>query len=207
MLLNAQPDMQVVGEAASAREALEMVLKSTPDVMTLDLSMPGGSSVKVIERLRDEGSHTRVVVLTMHDDAAYLRTVLAAGASGYIVKTAADAELLTAIRAVARGRTFINLDLPETNAAPGGETSSISPLSQREREVLASLAQGHTNQETADRLYLSVKTVETYRARIAEKLGLRSRADIVRYAMGTGVLKIESSESATPKGHNNKSER
>ncbi len=193
MLLNAQADMQVVGEASSAREALELALETRPDVMTLDLSMPGGSSVKIIEKLRTECPQTRVVVLTMHDDPAYLRTVLAAGGSGYVVKTAADSELLTAIRAVARGRTFVDLDMAKHSAVP--TTGDASALSQREREVLNQLAQGHTNQEIADRLYLSVKTVETYRSRIATKLGLRSRADIIRYAMETGILGSDSSKA------------
>jgi DNA-binding NarL/FixJ family response regulator len=150
--------------------------------------MPGGSSIKVIERMRVECPKTRIVVLTMHDDPAYLRTVLAAGGHGYVVKTAADEDLLRAIRAVARGRTFVDLDMTEHAAASPSPDQSPNPLSQRERVVLEQLAQGHTNQEIADRLYLSVKTVETYRARIAEKLGLRTRADIIRYATETGIL-------------------
>jgi DNA-binding NarL/FixJ family response regulator len=198
MLINAQPDLEVVGEAADCPEALRKARELSPDVLTLDLSMPGGGSVKVIERLREECPPTRVLVLTMHDDPAYLRAVLAVGGSGYVVKTAADTELLTAIRAVARGRTFIDLDLAANKGQemfgnaqgshPARATAPAPALSPREREVLQLLAQGHTNQFIADRLFLSIKTIETYRARIADKLGLRSRADIIRYAIEIGLI-------------------
>src|SRR3954470_7710109 len=123
MLLHAQSDMEVVGEAANIHEALTQAQETAPDVMTLDLTMPGGSGIQLIERLRQAWPKTRVVVLTMHDDSAYLRAVLAAGGSGYVVKTAADAELLTAIRAVAQGRVFVNSQLQESQAplVRGGE--------------------------------------------------------------------------------------
>jgi DNA-binding NarL/FixJ family response regulator len=202
MLINAQPDLEVVGEADHLKELSAKTAELKPDVLTLDLTMPGGSSVKAIERLREECPHTKVLVLTMHDDPAYLRAVLAAGGSGYVVKTAADTELLTAIRAVARGRTFVDLNLPETKTmlSPHGVPGTAGPgaLSPREREVLALLAQGHTNQAIADRLFLSVKTIETYRARIADKLGLRSRADLIRYALETGLLEAPKSPDASP---------
>jgi DNA-binding NarL/FixJ family response regulator len=195
MLLNAQPDLEVCGEAASGPDALGIVAEARPDVITLDLSMPGGSGIKMIERLRQQCPQARVLVLTMHDDPAYVRAALAAGSAGYVVKTAADAELLVAIRAVHKGRTFVDLDLAggqiDTVLGVGNRGSrpgTAHPLSEREREVLELLAQGHTNQAAADRLSLSVKTVETYRARIGDKLGLRTRADMVRYAMETGVL-------------------
>jgi len=197
MLLHVQPDMEVVGEAADTREALVKVCETKPDVLTLDLTMPGGNSMKLIERLRQECPQTRVVVLTMHDDSAYLRAVLAAGGSGYVVKTAADSELLTAIRTVFQGRLFVDSQLRESKAPPArnGGVSTGSPartgvtsLSERERQVLALLVQGHTNQEIADRLFLSVKTIETYRARLTDKLGLRTRAELVRYALGIGLL-------------------
>src|SRR3954468_16514642 len=145
-MIDAQVDMEVVGEAASSREGLSRASALAPDVMTLDLTMPGGSSLKMIERLGRECPRCRVLVLTMHDDPAYLRAALAAGGSGYVVKTAPEAELLTAIRAVARGRTFVGLDLDgaegdpasgrqtiEGTARPGGRANL---LSQREREVL-----------------------------------------------------------------------
>jgi DNA-binding NarL/FixJ family response regulator len=198
MLINAQPDLEVVGEAADCQEALRKAHELKPDVLTLDLSMPGGGGARVIERLRVECPATRVLVLTMHDDPAYLRAVLAVGGAGYVVKTAVDTELLTGIRAVAQGRTFVDLHLTGShgraafdapNDAPSAKTASAaSALSQREREVLGLLAQGHTHQVIADKLFLSIKTIETYRARIAEKLGLRSRADIIRYAIELGLI-------------------
>jgi len=194
LLINAQPDMAVVGEAASTHEALDKSRALDPDVLTLDLTMPGGNSIKLIERLRQECPRIRVLVLTMHDDPAYLRAVLAAGGAGYVVKTAADVDLLTAVRAVAGGRMFVDVSLTEgtEHVDPRGEIAAgprgLTSLSGREREVLALLAKGHTNQEIARKLFLSVKTVETYRARITGKLGLRTRADVVRYALEVGLL-------------------
>src|SRR4051812_20667903 len=178
-MIDAQVDMEVVGEAASSREAQSRAGALAPDVMTLDLTMPGGSSLKMIGRLGRECPRCRVLVLTMHDDPAYFRAALAAGGSGYVVKTAPEAELLTAIRAVARGRTFIGLDHADDEDRSESDRQTFEsptrpaiPLSQREREVLCLLAQGHTNQVIGERLFLSVKTIETYRARIADKLGL-----------------------------------
>lgn len=200
MLINAQPDLEVVGEAADSHEALAQVRLLNPDVLTLDLTMPGGSSIKMMERLRQECPQTRVVVLTMHDDPAYLRAVLAAGGSGYVVKTAADTELLTAIRAIFRGRIWVDLQHNESKgpAVLGGGAASGPPrktgeasLSQREREVLVLLAQGYSYQQIADLLLLSVKTIETYRTRITDKLGLRTRPELVRYALEIGLLGSE----------------
>jgi two-component system response regulator NreC len=198
MLINAQPDMSVVGEAADCNEAIEKVTLLKPDVLTLDLTMPGGG-IKIIERLRQECPQTRVLVLTMHDDPAYLRAVMAAGGAGYVVKTVADAQLLSAIRAVRQGRIVVDVNLPAalpSSGVPGPSASSpgstgFAALSGREREVFMLFAQGHTNQQIADRLFLSVKTIETYRARIAEKLGLRTRAELVRYALEVGLLAPE----------------
>jgi DNA-binding NarL/FixJ family response regulator len=185
--------MEVVGEAADCQEALRQVRALKPDVLTLDLTMPGGSSIRMIEQLRGECPQTRVLVLTMHDDPAYLRAALAAGSAGYLVKTAADAQLLGAIRAVCEGRMVVDVGLPRLPGQPeaGSEaprTLGFAGLSAREREVFTLLAQGHTNQEIADTLFLSVKTIETYRARITDKLGLRTRAELVRYALEAGLL-------------------
>ncbi len=196
MLLNAQPDIEVVAEAAENSEALRLAKNVSPDVMTLDLTMPGGGSIKMIERLAQECPATRVVVLTMHDDPAYLQAVLAAGGYGYVVKTAADAELLTAIRAVSRGRTYVDSHLKHDTSPSGSSVKAplgslgkpAAGLSEREREVLILVAKGHTNKEIADRLFLSVKSIETYRARLTEKLGLRTRAELVRYALEIGLL-------------------
>ncbi len=195
MLINAEPDLEVVGEAADCREALAKVRDLEPDVLTLDLTMPGGNSIQLIEQLRREQPQTHVLVLTMHDDPAYLRAALAAGSAGYVVKAAADTELLSGIRAVCQGRVVVHVSRPTAQPALDPEADAESSratgaarLSSREREVLTLLARGHTNQEIAGLLFLSVKTIETYRARIAEKLGLRSRADLVRYALEVGLL-------------------
>ncbi len=198
LLIDAQPDLEVVGESATAHEAVLKAAETKPDVVLLDITMPGESGIHAIERIRRESPRTRVLVLTMHDDPAYARAVLAAGGSGHIVKEAQSSELLAAIRAVYRGRTFVDLTFagaggPGLVADAGGESraAEVGPgrqLSQRERQVLQLVAQGYTNQQVADRLSLSIKTVEGYRARLAEKLGLRGRADLVRFALETGLL-------------------
>ncbi len=195
MLINSQSDMEVAAEAADSAEALERVGLLQPDLVLMDITMPGGGGIPVIPAVLKACPKTRVLVLTMHDDPTYLRATMEAGATGYLVKSAADTELLTAIRTVAAGRTFVNLPgfAPDAlttgqRAEPTGPRDQPSPLSEREREVLALVAQGHSNREIADRLGISIKTVETYRARLMEKLELRSRADLVRYALERGLL-------------------
>lgn len=193
LLINAQPDLHVVGEAGDAVGAVEQARLLRPDVISLDLAMPGSEGVGVIERLRRECPMSRILVLTMHGDPAFFRAALAAGAAGYVVKTAADTELVSALRAVYQGRTFVDVPLGEQagrvfSAPAPAPVPSADRLSRREREVLRLLAEGHTNQQTADRLHLSVKTIETYRARVVEKLGLRNRADLVRYALDVGLI-------------------
>lgn len=195
MLINGQPDMEVVGEAATGEDAWRQAGALRPDIVLLDLTMPGTGGIEATGRIVRDRPGVRVLVLTMHDDIAYLRSVLAAGASGYVLKRSADTELLSAIRITHRGGTYLEPSLAgevveETLGRRGrqGEETARSPLSDREREVLRLVAQGHTNQEIADRLALSVKTVETYRARLMVKLGLRTRADLVRYALSIGLL-------------------
>src|SRR5271165_5911104 len=197
MLINHQPDMDVVGEAADGHEALCQALEANPDVLTLDLTMPGGGGLKILERLRQACPQTRVLVLTMHEEPSYLRAVLAAGGLGYVAKSAVDGELVAAIRSVAQGRTFVTINLSDSEShqvlgdrAIRTASARRAPLqlSPREQEVLKLLAQGYTNQEVGTRLCLSVKTIETYRARIVDKLGLRSRADLTRYALEMGLL-------------------
>jgi two-component system, NarL family, response regulator NreC len=187
MLLDAQPDMAVVAEAADGQEAILRASGSQPDVAVVDLTMPGLSGVETLEGLRREVPSTRLLVLTMHDDPGYARLALAAGASGHVIKDADSSELLAAIRTVHRGRTFV-----QVGADPGPVLAPALPplptLSPRERQVLELLAHGHTNREVADRLSLSVKTVETHRARLSDKLGLHSRADLVRLAIELGLL-------------------
>ena len=187
MLLEAQPDMAVVAEAADGEEAIRRAGGSRPDVAVVDLSMPGLSGVETLERLRREVPSTRLLVLTMHDDPGYARLALAAGASGHVIKDAESTELLAAIRAVHRGRTFVQVG-SESPPTATLERAAAPMLSPRERQVLGLLAHGHTNREVADRLSLSVKTVETHRARLSDKLGLHSRADLVRLAIELGLL-------------------
>jgi two-component system response regulator NreC len=195
LLINSQPDMEVPAETDNCRDALALASGKHPDVIVLDLTLPGGGSLALIERLRTEELAPRILVLTMHDDPAYVRAVLAAGAAGYVVKTIGEQELLAAIRAVCRGRVFVDLDdqarTASVFAAPRKAHDPVaarSKLSDREAAVLRLLGQGFTNQAVAEHLDLSPKTVATYRARIAEKLGLKTTADFVKYAADTGSL-------------------
>ena len=194
MLLAAQSDIEVVGEAADGVEVSRRARELRPDVVLLDLSMPGPHSGDVIRQVLRVCPKTRVLILTMHDDAAYLRAALAAGAVGYLVKKAADSELMSAIRAVHAGRTFVDLTedagLPKLSLVRNvsGQWQKPKKLSRREREVLRLLAQGNSNQQIADKIRLSVKTVETYRTRLSEKLGLKGRAELYRFAAESGIL-------------------
>jgi two-component system response regulator NreC len=197
LLINAQADMEVVGEAGDGPGTVVAARASAPHVVLLDLSMPGARFTQTIEQLTRVAPSSRVLVLTMHDDRAYLQAALMAGASGYIVKKAADVELLTAIRAVHQGRSFLDLARPAAQTG-GHEVPRVSraspaagqprPLSPREAEVLRLLAQGYTNQQAADQLTVSVKTIETHRKRLSEKLGLKSRAQLFRFAVEVGLL-------------------
>lgn len=193
LLIGAEPDMEVVGEAGDGAETVRGTRATAPDVVLLDLSMPGARATQTIAELVRLGPSPRVLVLTMHDDQASMQAALQAGASGYIVKKAADVELLTAIRAVHRGRTFVDLtrpgEHPPRNVSRDSPTAGQPrPLSPREAEVLRLLAQGHTNQEAADHLAVSVKTIETHRKRLSEKLGLKSRSQLFRFAVEVGLL-------------------
>jgi two-component system response regulator NreC len=194
LLIVSQSNMRVVGEAGDFDRMLALLKQTPTDVVTMDLTMPGGLGLRAIEKIREISPSLRVVVLTMHDDPAYLRSALAMGAAGYVVKSAADTELISAIRAVHEGRIFI--DARSNTATEGllkvtptsGADLSIDLLSSREREVLTLISQGHTNQAVADRLDVSVKTVESYRSRLMAKLGLKSRADLTRFAIENGLL-------------------
>jgi two-component system, NarL family, response regulator NreC len=193
LLIGAEADMEVVGEAADGAEAVQRAHTTAPDVVLLDLTMPGGRGTRTIEDVVQLTPRPRVLVLTMHDDAASMQAALLAGASGYIVKKAADVELLTAIRAVHHGRTFVNLtrpgEEPIARNSPGG--GHPKPLSPREAEVLRLLAHGHSYREAAEHLGVSVKTIETHRRRLVDKLGLKSRADLFRFAVEVGLLEPE----------------
>jgi len=195
LLLSAQSDIEVVGEAADGGEAMAKARALRPDVVLMDLTMPGIGGLEATGRIKDESPGIKVLVLTMHDDPSYLRQLLKAGASGYVVKKSADVDLLSAIRAAHRGEVFLDSSLAGglvdeviRPAGPRRPRDAYETLSDREREVLKWVARGHTNQEIAEKLFLSVKTIETYRARLVEKLGLRGRAALVRFAMERGLL-------------------
>lgn len=197
MLLDVQPDMTVVAEADSGEDAVAQARQQHPDVILLDLSLPGMGGLEVIRRLREVDPAMRVLVLTMHDDEGYLRRALEAGSAGYVLKRAADAELVSAIRAVAGGGTYLHREHVAILLQGTGETGEdvvdaqrevYEALSARERQVLQLVALGHTNQQVADSLCLSIKTVETYRGRLMRKLGLATRAALVRYALDQGLL-------------------
>ncbi len=199
MLIDTQPDMEVVSEATNGRQALQQVREMTLDVVLLDITMPETNGFQALEQILQASPQIRVLVLSMHDDPAYAHTTLAAGASGYVLKQSADTDLLAAIRMVYRGGTFVDSTLAgplvqeilEKNAHRGPIATGVrrSLLSPREREVLALLARGHTYQQIAEQLFVSIKSVETYRGRIGQKLGLRSRAELVRYALESGILR------------------
>jgi two-component system response regulator NreC len=181
--------MDVVGEASDGAEAARVVGELHPDVILLDLAMPGMSGLEALRMIKRDSPGTRALILSQYDDESYLRRALEAGASGYVLKRAADVELLSAIRAVARGEVYLEpmltrLVVNDLFHREDVSTHDRTPtLSDREREVLQLVALGNTNQQIADRLVLSVKTVETYKARVMEKLGVRGRAALVRYAM------------------------
>ena len=193
MLLNAQEDMLVVGEATNGQEALATVREHLPDLLLLDISMPKTDGLQILSQVKHAHPNVRVLILTMHEEEGYLRRALEAGAAGYCPKSAADAELISAIRAVMRGNVYIHPShtrvLLDKMIAPASEAMAPSAeLSEREHAVLKLIALGHTNQDIAVQLSLSVKTVETYRARGMEKLGLTSRAALVRYAIQQGWM-------------------
>ena len=193
-LLSREPDMEVVGEAASGSEALKKVEELQPDVVLMDISMPGMEGLEATAQIKQRAPGTKVLILTMHEDRRYLLPALKAGAAGYVVKRAADAELIGAIRAVQRGEAFLHPSMAKllVEEYAGGRASGASegqPLSDREGEVLRLIAEGLSYKEMADRLGISVKTVETYRERIKEKLSLHSRAELVRYALEQGLLR------------------
>ena len=192
-LLSVHGDLEVAGEAAEGAEAIRLAHALKPDVVVMDIGMPGVSGIDATARIRRELPLTKVLILSMHDDQGYLRQALRAGASGYVLKKAADTELLAAIRAAARGEVFLDPSLAkglvEDVVLPKAQEPEIPTLSDREREVLQLLARGHTNQQVADRLCIGVKSVETYKARLMDKLGLKGRAELVRYALTHGLLK------------------
>ena len=200
MLLDAELDMEVVGEAADGHVALQKAIELKPDVILLDVTMPHVNGLEALHRIVEKAPDCRVLFLTMHDDESYLRSALAAGGSGYVLKQSADSVLLSAIRAVHQGGTYLhpehtqvlldrNRELKDTARHLTEDSSELlSRLSSREQEVLRLIAMGYTNKQAADQLFLSVKTVETYKARLMSKLDLHSRAELVCFALEQGLM-------------------
>ena len=191
-LLDEHADLHVVGEAGTAEEAVAIAAAHHPDVFVMDLGLRGTNGFEATRQVLSASPTTAVLVLTAHDDVAYLRKAFASGARGYLVKDAADLELVQAVREVAAGREYVDPSLgaalltPDAPASrpagPGGE------LSERELDVLRLIALGHTNSEIAEELFLSVRTVESHRARVQQKTGLTTRADLVRYALDKEIV-------------------
>jgi len=191
-LLNAEPDMQVVGEATDGREALQLAGELRPDVILLDISMPGPSGIEVTRQLKAALPQAHVLILTVHEDEGLLREAVRAGAAGYITKRAIETELINAIHAACRGDLYIHPAMTRalvqdlTASSPGKEL--VEPLTARETEVLRLIAQGYTNRQAAEILGIGVRTVESHRANILGKLGLRGRVELARYAREHGLL-------------------
>jgi len=196
MLIDSQPDMKVIAEAPNGEDAVRLASAERPDVVILDITMPGGGGLRAVPEILKVCASTRVLLLTMHEEPAYLRTALASGAAGYVLKRSVDANLLAAIRSVHKGRSYVDSELASAliqhalpDLAQPGHPDEV--LSERELQVLKLVAEGFSSREIAEQIYIGVKTVETYRARFAEKLGLKSRADLVRYALEVGLLSPE----------------
>jgi DNA-binding NarL/FixJ family response regulator len=196
-LVNAQPDMHVVGEADNGRAAWQRVVELKPDVVVMDVSMPEMSGAEATERLRRECPQVKVLALTFYEDRSYLRQMVEAGATGYVLKRAVMEELVHAVRTVAAGGSYLDQSLANKvvssyfNQNPSDGKAAGGDLSERESQVLRLIAWGYSNKEIGWKLNISVKTVDTYKLRLMEKLNLRSRTDIVRYALRRGLLQDE----------------
>ncbi len=194
LLMNNEPDIQVVGEANTGASAIPQIEALQPDVVLMDISLPDMNGVEVIRRLKQNpAAGYRILVLTMHPEADYLRPALDAGADGYVVKSVADDELLDAIRVVHRGRSFLRAEAVSVLIDDSSSPRPEQILSEREIEILRLVAHGHTNAEIGSLLYLSPKTIDTYRRRVMQKLRLQTRSDLVDYALKNGLLKSSGS--------------
>jgi two-component system response regulator NreC len=187
MLLDAEPGFEVVAEAGDVDSAVRYVRGHKPVVLILDLNMPGRSSLDAVPDIREASPETEIVVLTMQNEPAFARRALQAGVRGYVLKDAADAELVQAVRSAADGDIYLQPALGARLAA-GSDAQGADELSERERDVLRLIALGHTNAEVAEQLYISIRTVESHRAHIQQKLRLTSRAELVRYALERGMV-------------------
>jgi len=197
-LINAEPDMEVVGEAGDGVEAVERTRELQPDVVVMDIAMPRLNGLEATQRIAESGLHAKVLVLTMHSEEQYLLQVLQSGGAGYVLKRSADTELMEAIRTVHRGEAFLYPSATKLlvedylgRIRAGQERDSYDELTDREREVLKLTVEGFSNQEIADKLIISPKTVDTYRARIMEKLNLHHRSELIKYALKKGLLRAQ----------------
>ena len=191
LLLEAEEGIEPVGEAGTAREAIFQARALKPDLILLDVRLPDQTGIDVVPQLLHENPDVKILILSMEDDPRYVREAFAVGAKGYVLKEAVDAEVLAAIHEVAAGGRYVNPELGARLVAADADArrrEDENPLSEREREVLRLLALGHTNQEIAKSLYISVRTAETHRAHIMQKLSLASRAELVKYALAQGLL-------------------
>ncbi len=195
MILAKERDLEVVGEAGDGRQALDLVDRLHPDVVIMDLSMPGMGGIEATKHVKERHPAVNVLALTMHEDESYVFQLLRAGASGYVLKRAAAQDLVQAVRAAARGEAFLYPSIARKvvedylkRVEQGEERERYDGLTEREREVLTLIAQGLTNQQIAQKLYISIKTVQTHRAHILEKLGLHDRTELVRYAIRKGLI-------------------
>lgn len=194
LLIDKQDDLEVVGEAGDGAETLVLATDLQPDVILLDINMPGLDGLQALPRLKERLPNSRVLILTMHDDVGYLQQALQAGAAGYVLKQAVDTELLMAIYAVLRGERPVHPAMTQklidsmTEPLEVHETNPWQQLSEREHDVLRLVALGYTNAEVSEELFISVKTVETYRARGMEKLALETRAQLVKSALQYDIL-------------------
>ncbi len=190
MILGAEADMEVVGQAGNGREAVEMAEKLQPDLVIMDVTMPELNGIEATRRLSSSLPRTRVLALSMHKDSAYVREILRAGARGYLLKDSGDADLLKAVRSVAKGEGYISPAVSEAVLSDYRRhvTNPLDLLTSREREVLQMIAEGKTNKEIATVLNLSVYTVEAHRGRVMEKLNLHSAGELVRFALRSGLI-------------------
>jgi DNA-binding NarL/FixJ family response regulator len=190
LILSAQPDIEIVGEASNGREAVEVATTLHPDVVVMDVAMPELNGVEATRRLVEASPHTRVLALSMHKDSVYVREILRAGARGYLLKDAIDSDLVAAVRAVAAGEGYLSPAVSEAVLSDYRRhvTDPIDLLTSREREVLQSIAEGKTNKEIAVTLNLSVYTVDAHRGRVMEKLNVHTTTDLVRFAMRKGLV-------------------
>lgn len=191
LLIDAEADMETAGEAGSVRDAIFEARSTNPDLVLMDVTMPGESGLEGVPKLLHEHPAVKILILSMQDDPRYVREAFAAGASGYVLKEAADSEVVNAIREVADGGRYVHPELGARLIAADAEAARQAeedPLSEREREVLRLLALGYTNQEIAKQLFISVRTAETHRAHVMQKLRLSTRAELVSYALANGLL-------------------